>query len=299
MIDKYTKKYYCGGNFPPQWQKEKWMKKILMHKNDEVALFSTTSNGIYTKLNAVAREDLLPDRTREYSLALQRWLLLRRQSSQISEFAPAKNFYGSECFTSRNMRSMLDCYWIKSEDNPDETWEDVNPFETWDPTFDSTFMAIYKPADFDGLDDSSPNLTIPGTDPLMWYEFDGFGLINENAQKDMNDYRHALSAGYDIMAEREYKIIAGRGFSYRKTNTSPDVERIPFDVLYNEIEDPSKGKGANIKLCCEHFGIPDWKHFISQMIELDKETGKKNRELADVGVLRDANTLECIAFDKL
>lgn len=275
------------------------MKKILMHKDKEVALFSTTSSGIFTKLNAVAEEELLPDRTKEYQLALQRWLLIRRQSTQISEFAPAKNFYGSECFTSRNMRSLYDCYWIKSEDKPDETWDEVNPFENWDPTFDSTFMAIYRPADFEGLNDSSPNLTIPGTDPLMWYDFDGIGLINENAQKDMNEYRTALSSGYNIMEDREYKIIAGRVFSFRKVRTSPDIERVSFDTLYNLVEDPSKGKGANIKACCEHFGIPGWKDFISQMIELDKEVGRKNRELSDVGVLRDANTLECICFDKL
>lgn len=271
-----------------------------MHKDVEVATFSCKSNGDFNHLVEVKNEILLPDKTREYEIATRRWLLTRRQSSRINEFSDVRRFYGQNFFTSRNLRSLNDCYWVRDdEENPGETWDDVNPFVTWDPTSDSLFMMMYKPADFDGVDDSSPNLTISGTVPLMWYEFDEIGLINERAQSDITFYREAKARNFDCVEKREYKIVAGRVFSYRKVAVSENVERIPFDTYYNMMEDKSLSKSENISRCCTELGIPDWGRFISEMIELDKVCGKIDRDLCDIGVLRDTETLKCIAFDKL
>lgn len=276
------------------------MKKTLMHKDTEVAVFSCKSNGEYNHLVEVKEEALLPDRTREYDIATKRWMLTRKQSSRINEFSEIRRFYGSDLFVSRNLRSMFDCYWIKDEDNPEETWASVNPHEVWDATSDSLFMMMYKPADFDGVDDSSPNLTISGTVPLLWYEFDEPGLINERAQADVTVYREAKAHNLlDIVEKREYRIVAGRVFSFRRTDVSEDIERIPFDIYYNMSEDRSLSKSENIAKCCMDFGIPDWERFISGMIELDRICGKTDRDLCDIGILRNADTLECIRFDKL
>lgn len=276
------------------------MNKTIMHKDDEVAIFSCSSNGSYKSLVEVIREDLLPDRTREYDTATKRWLLTRKPSSRISEFSEIKRFYGPEFFTSKNYRSMNDCYWIRGDENEEETWQDVNPFLTWDPTFDSLFMMTYKPADFDGIDESSPNLTLTGSLPLFWYEIDGkLVLINERAQSDMMYYKEALKRGFNFVEKREYKIIAGRVFSFRNTAVSEDVERISFDLYYNMMEDKNLSKSENIANCCNNLGIANWKEFISEMIELDKVCGRSGRDLCDIGVLRNANTLECIGFDKL
>lgn len=276
------------------------MNKKIMHKDTEVATFTCKSNGEYNHLIDVKNEILLPDRTREYDIATKRWVLTRRQSSRINEFSEVRRFYGQENFASRNLRSMLDCYWIKDEENPDESWASVNPFVTWDPASDSVFMMMYKPADFDGVDDSSPNLTISGTLPLLWYEFDSLGLINERAQSDILLYREAESHGIkNLVEKREYKIIAGRVFSFRKASVSDEIERIPFELYYSMSEDKSLSKEENIEKCCTEFHIPKWKDFISGMIELDKIFGKADRGLCDIGVLRNADTLECLSFDKL
>lgn len=276
------------------------MQKLVMHKNDVVAEFKCKNNGNFDKLIKVHNELLLPDRTREIDIALQRWMLLRSPSGLRKNFSELKEFYGPENFVSNNMRSLFDCYWIKDAEDENLSWEDVNPYETWDPSSDSIFMSIYKPADFEAFDESSPNLTIPGTDPLIWYEFDGdIGLLNENAQRDMKNYKISKELGINNVAPRYYKILSGRVFTFRESNTSEDVERIPFDTYYNMTEDKSKSKAENIRTCCEKFGIPDWKDFISQMIEFDNACGNTKRELMDLGVLRDAKTLECISFDLL
>lgn len=276
------------------------MQKIVMHKNAPVAKYQCRSNGSFDKLLNVYDENLLPDKTQKTEIALQRWMILRMPSGLRKNFAPLKEFYGQEHFISSNMRSLFDCYWIKDASDTETTWDAINPYTTWDPSSDSIYMSIYKPADFEGFDESSPNLTIPGAAPLIWYEFDDcLGLINENAQKDMSEYKKAKELGIHVMAQRSYKILSGRVFTFRKSLTNCDVERISFDSLYNSVEDPSKTKAENIKNCCEFYGIPNWKEFITEMIEFDNACGNKNRELFDIGVLRDANSLECISFDLL
>lgn len=271
-----------------------------MHKDVEVATFSCKQNGEFNELIEVKREDLLPDKTREYSIATRRWLLTRKHSSRINEFSEIRRFYGSNYFISRNLRSMNDCYWVRNDDsNIDETWEEVNPHATWEPTFDSLFMMMYKPADFDSVDDSSPNLTIPGTVPLMWYNFDRLGLINERAQSNVAFYREAKKRGFTCVEPRIYKIVAGRVFSFREVEVSEDVERIPFDIYYNMYEDNSLSKSENIAKVCTELKIPNWRDFIGEMIELDKVCKKMDRDLCDLGILRNSKTLECIGFDKL
>lgn len=276
------------------------MQKILMHKNDKVASFKCRSNGLYDKLTEVYQEDLLPDRTREINIALQRWLLLRSPSGLRKNFAALKEFYGQENFVSDNMRSLFDCYWIKDAEDKKTEWGNINPWTTWDCSSDSIFMSLYKPFDFEGFDESSPNLTIPGELPLLWYEFDeSIGLINENAQKDMKEYKIAKENNISILQEREYKILSGRVFTFKKSPVSENIERVSFDTLYNMVEDSSKSKAQNIQACCEHFGIPDWKNYFSELIEFDKACGYNKRELFDIGVLRDSNTFEYISLDLL
>lgn len=275
------------------------MQKIVMHKDEKVAEYKCKSNGNFDKLIKVYNEELLPDRTKKTEIALQRWMILRTPSNLRRNFSALKEFYGQEYFVSKNMRSLFDCYWIKNADEK-ISWDEINPFTTWDASSDSIYMASYRPADFEGFDESSPNLTIPGADPVVWYEFeDGIGLINENAQKDMKEYKKAKELGIEIVSERSYKILSGRVFTFKNASTSDEIERIPFDTYYNAVEDPSKTKAENIKICCEKYGIPNWKEFISEMLEFDKACENSGRELFDIGVLRNANTLECISFDLL
>lgn len=271
-----------------------------MHLDTPVALYSCQKNGDFQTLKEVYDEKLLPDRTREYNIALRRWLLLRRRSSQIREFSQARNFYGAEYFKSDNLRSIYDTYWIKDSDDEDISWDEVNPHENWDSFTDSIFMLLYYPQEFEGYDESSPNLTIPGVDPLIWYNSDGvLGLINQDSQQDMETYRLSLKNEINSVAKREYKIIAGRVFSFKQASTSASIERIPFDVFYNEFKDDSLSKIQNIRSCCDNYGITKWEPFIQDVVKFSQLVPQKTIELSDIGILRDVNTLECIGFDKL
>lgn len=172
------------------------MVKTLMHKNVPVASLKITPDGILEDVVKVINTELLPENNENVKRSLQRWLMLRQISRSRKDISPLRDFYGFKMFISKNMRSLYDCYWLKSES---ETWEEINAFENWD----------YQTED---------------------------------------------------------------------------------DKL-NEME--------NLQKCCEHFKIPDWKPFINQMMEYDRLCKNSERELSDIRILRDADTLDIIRFDKL
>ena len=55
----------------------------------------------------------------------------------------------------------------------------------------------------------------------------------------------------------------------------------------------------NLAHCCEYYEIPEWKEFFTNMSKFDEAVGNTERELSDVYVLRDSNTLKIIGFAPL
>lgn len=279
-------------------------KQIIMHKDVEICSITLDSRGYVASVDNVENELLLPcvisDNKEELKFGIQKWLLTRMVGRSRSDYSPLRTFYGDEFFISNNRVSLSDCYWMKEKDS-DLTWEDVNPYKTWDEENDCYFGIISDPENTYKVDNISPNLTIPGTEHRFWYRLNGqLGYINESSQKDMFFYKKAIENHCeDIVAPRQYLILEGKIYTFSPVETNEDVERVPFDVLYDSMEDKSKSKMENLRITCEHYKLKGWKQFFGCITRLDEILNNKERELSDIGVLRDANTLEIIGFDKI
>lgn len=286
------------------------MKQIIMHKDTEVCSITLDERGYVESVDSVQNEALLPcaldaqwekeKNPKDLKFGVQKWLLTRMISRGRSDYAPLRTFYGEERFVSKNRVSLADCYWVKAADS-DETWESVNPFASWDEDSDSYFGILNEPEDTYMVDNISPNLTISGVEHKFWYRMDGnLGYLNEAAQSDMAFYKKALEIGCaDIVAKRQYIILSGKIYTFTPTETSESVERIPFDLLYDTVEDRSLSKMENLKKTCETYGLSKWKNFFSLMTKLDNATDNKERELSDIWVLRDSDTLKIIGFSRI
>jgi hypothetical protein len=187
------------------------------------------------------------------------------------------------------------------EQGSELSWKDVSPYNSWDEESDCYFGIISDPENTYKVDNVSPNLTIPGPEHKFWYRVDGqLGYINESAQKDMFLYKKALEHGCDdVVSPRQYLILEGKIYTFAPVETSEEIERVPFDVLYDGIEDKNKSKMENLRATCEHFKLNNWKQFFGNVTKLDEILNNKERELSDIGVLRNANTLEVVGFDKI
>lgn len=278
-----------------------------MHCNDIVASVDIDNRGFINKIFNVNRADLLPcvysEDHVDLNVGLQRWLLSRQLGRTRADIAPVKAFYGTEVFSSKNLVSLNDCYWVRdiSDDGADDNWEDVSPFVHWDYEEDCYFDLLHDPENTYDVDNISPNLTIPGNEARFWYKRDDrFGIITESSQKDMKTYKKAMELGFeDIVAPRSYMIIQGTIYSFHPTDTSEAVERIPFDLLYDSVAEDGVKKIDNLKNCCDKYGLNGWRRFFSSVMKLDEELGNKERNLCEIGILRDTKNLKVLGFEKI
>ena len=276
--------------------------QVLMHKNDKVAECKFDARGYLKAITRVYNEGLLPigvdiNKEGDYpKLDLQRWILARGLAVNRRDIAPLREFYGSEAFQTKNAISLFDSYWFADGDVRE--WDQINPYRVWDCKKDSVFLMFNNPEEVFEIDSNSPNLTIPGKSQRLWYSFDGkLYLLHGDAQREMAIYK--AGKGNDLIAKREYRILFGQIYAIIQAQTSEDVEWISFEDIYNSCKDPEKSKSYNIRSCCEKYGIPNWIDFFSGMSAFDEKIGNDSRELCDVGVLRDAKTLEMKGFAKL
>ena len=158
---------------------------VLMHRNNKVATCTFDSRGFLKKISKIHDAKLLPIGIREESMAidLQRWLLLRSLAPNRTDIAPLREFYGSAALLSSTGASLQDCYWFADENHID--WEQENPYDNWDCKNDSLYLMLAHPIRLTKFDTNSPNLTISGRDPKIWFRSKGndICLLYGNAQK--------------------------------------------------------------------------------------------------------------------
>ena len=279
----------------------KSQKMDIMHKDTKVATIVFDERGFVSEVEEVFSKDLLPcyisDDKKDLKLGIQRWLLSRDLGRTRSDFSPLRTFYGNEMFTSKNKASLFDCYWLKGDES--ESWETENPFINWDYEDDEYFDLLFDPENVEKVHCKSPNLTIPGCDHQFWYRDNGnLGLISESSQREMKMYKTAMELGVDkYVSNRKYIVIRGSIYTFKPVSTSEDVERIPFDILYDSVADESASKIENLSACCEKYGLKNWREFFASVIKLDEAMGNKERNLCEFGVLRNTKTLETIGFE--
>lgn len=274
-----------------------------MHQDTPVAVVTLDSREYIETVEDVLDKEHLPcvysENDKDLRFGLQRWLLSRTLGRTRSDYAPLRSFYGNDLFHSKTKVSLYDKYWLRTEEG--QTWDEVNPFKNWDSDDDCYFSLLFDPENTTEVDNTSPNLTIPGSDHKFWYRFgDDVGIITDSAQKDMQIYKKAKELGVlRYVAPRSYMVIKGIIYSFHKINTSENVERIPFDLIYDEYSDKNKSKIDNLKKACEAVGLSDWRDFFGTVMQIDEALGNKERELCEIGVLRNANTLEVIGFEAI
>lgn len=279
------------------------MKKLLMHKDTIVASFAS-SKASKKNINQVEVlvPELFPFTTQDACVSFRRWLLFRRTSPSRKDLQSTVSFYGDDDFYSENLASLFDTYWVKDE-NSDRTFDDVSLYKKTDFVKDSVYMSLAKPAEFKSFDQASPNLTIPSKSPLFWFELDGQrGIVNMQAQLDMQLYKNAKAAGLDLFHDRKYLIDSYTLYSFKPSVTSEKVEKIPFDQLYTSLiteENKDDSVTAHLVRCCEHYQIPQWKDFIKQILQFNEQNPQNKIFPQYIGVLRDTDTLEYLGFDKL
>lgn len=279
-----------------------------MHKDKCVADCKFDKNGYLKEIIKIHDEKLLPpgiclnDEETKPIFELQRWLLLRNISTSRHDIATYREFYGSKAFSTDTSISLFDCYWFADNKKFAKAeyidWEKENAFDNWNHKQDALYMMMAHPDELYRIKGDSPNFTVPGKEQRIWYRsHDKLVLLHGSAQQEMDLYKRAKDN--NIILNRKYVILAEQVFTVTEAQTSKDIEVVSLDSLYYSCEDKNKSKAQNLTTCCRTFGIPGWNDFLNNLFMLDETINNTSRELADISVLRDSNTLEYIGFAKL
>lgn len=274
------------------------MIKTLMHKDVPVVSMKISTTGAMEEIVKVFNEELLPENDGNIAGSMMKWLLMRNIPTTRKDVKPLREFYGSKMFMSANARSLADTYWLKISAN--DSWDSVNAFDNWDPADDDILLALIYPEDFQTARYDSPNLTMPGAKPSIWYrdETHPLGTLCLDAQAEMARYKIAKENNIQCVKHRSYFIRNKTIYTYTRANTSKDIEEISLKSLLARTKDATLSEKENLQKCCETFKIPKWREFVNEMLRFNKLCGE-SIEMPDIKVLRDTETLKILGFEKL
>lgn len=295
-------------------------KYTLMHKNKKVATCLFDKDGYLKQISEIHNEAHFPVMAQKNPLqGLQQWIASRSPGKGRRDLAELKAFYSPEKISSPHLASLFDAYWFQDTDDK-KTWDEINFFSRFDNKTDGIEALLFRQGSMGrySLNMDSPNLTIPGSKERYWLKQNNkLYLIYRNAQAEMAEFRKGKTAiktlqedekdlglpkesSHNEILPREYILHNDILFTRIPVETNEHLERIPLEEYYIAAnKNKGQSKVQNLVRCCQQYQFPDYRKFFSLIADYDDAIGLEERELAEVGVLRNADTLEIVGFHGL
>lgn len=282
------------------------MKYTLMHKNVKVIDVEINEDGKITKHYNIYNIDHMPFGT-NYNFKnngislLNEWFTSRVIPVTRDSVEGLKKYVGDKSFGSlvlqNNALSLSDQYWIKKE-KENVIWEDINFFEN-DFSSDLGDLLINNTEHVD-YDLVSPDSTSVGNLAKRWKIINGYRALVKSGTKPY--YYEVFN---EIIASKimtrlginhiNYYYIEdnNKPYSYSVDFISTNQDLVTFYMLYK-----SGTKNNNDSLytylmnILAKLDVPNYKVDINKMLFIDYLIGNTDRHLNNIGLIRNAKTLE-------
>lgn len=288
------------------------MKKILMHKNIPVAEINIIGNRIIA-VDKIMDEKHMPVGTKTsypdlYSRLLSSWIEMRsipKERQNITQIERALGCSISDAKIRSMAVSLTDCYWLADKPNR-LLWNEVN-YHTNGFSSDLANLTLWD-ENIRVINYNLPDLTTDGALKKTWLSLDGVPTLLKFGNLGMNSNGKNLLSANEVIASKVAELM--------------EIEH----VLYT----PLKIEGINEIVCaCDCFIRNDSHEFVNalQLLKENKNPGGMNlyntfknmgmkkqedkmiifdhilhnidRHEKNFGIVRDADTLEIIAFAPL
>lgn len=278
---------------------------ILMHEDTPVADCIIGPEWRLIDINEVFDDALMPviaQKEDNRVQNLQKWINLRKVFCDRPEIKNIVDFFGNTIINSVHLESIFDRYWFCV--GLSEKWEDISPRKKYSIAEDELFNVLMWPKKTpkdceDDIDFSSesPNLTLGNSEARIWYrEEDGtLSLLYFDAIEKMGEYKAATENGI-VLKDREYFVYNDHLFAKVPCQLDDNTECIPFEEYLTAYAGSNASDASELIECCKHYQINGWKEFIGDIVRLDDATGREDRDLGSILVVRDANTLKPLRF---
>ena len=228
------------------------------------------------------------------------WLKSRLMPDNRENLTFLKIQFGEDWILPTNYASLSDQYWIK---NRNETWKKIN-FFTNHYSEDIGNMS-FVPWDIKRkkINNFSPDLTCGGVLKKCWRQNDDRTSYLVKAASPATHQEPMNEVLVSIIAEKlgiscvSYNLhIEGTSLCSVCDNfITQDTELVPASAFYFK-EEKRSGENTHTHLLrmCDKFGIPGVEEYLDWLIYLDYITGNEDRNLGNIGFIRDVNTLKFI-----
>ncbi len=232
----------------------------------------------------------------------RKWLSQRAIPSTREGLDRMKERFGQEWLVNKSYATLTDQYWIKWRS---ETWKKVNFFnniydkDVGDMAFKPWDMAVQK-----RYRNNTPDVTTGGILMKRWLQNADRTSFLVKAGSLQTHQEPLSEVLVSVFAEQLNQIpcvkydmwVEGVTMCSKCDNfITEDLELVPASAIYYKKE---RREDESIYLhlirACEEYEIPDAQHFLDWMIFIDNVTGNEDRNLNNIGFLRDSNTMKFI-----
>lgn len=230
-----------------------------------------------------------------------KWLQKRQIPEGREGIEKVKSVFGDSWMNQKSYASLNDQYWIRYRS---ESWKKVNFFNNvYSPDIGDMFFAPWNITK-KKYDTFSPDLTTSGILKKRWIQGpDKKSFLVKSRSKKL--HQEPLSEVLVSILAEELNTIPHVKYdlyvegielcSICANFITIDKEFVPAYQVYHIKEKPENEKVFDhlVKMC-EACNIPDAENFLKWMILIDNLTGNEDRNLGNIGFIRDSNTMEFI-----
>ncbi len=231
------------------------------------------------------------------------WLNKRVLPSKREGLEQVIKQFGKDFLKNKNYASLTDHYWIKKRD---ETYRKINFFENRYDTqvgdmFFTPWIKMQKSKEI-----HSPDLTCGGILKKRWIQDKNKNsfLIKAGSKKTHQDPLSEVLVS-TVVERMDKECLKSAGYelhieglemcSITKNFVTIDTELVSLkDIYFNVQKEENESAYKHTLKCIEAYNIPNGREYLNWMIFVDNLTANEDRNLSNIGFIRDAKTLEFI-----
>lgn len=274
----------------------------LWMKNNKVLTFQE-EGGVATAIGKIETPELLPlCLSKECTVdGFNEWMTKRAMPYNREGIEEIEKEFSSildkDWKNSWNKASLSDQYWVKYRH---EEWKNVN-FFTKRYSHDIGDLA-FMPWDYTKrkVDKNSPDLTTNGVLKKRWKQRDDLSSYLVKAGSKITHQEPLSEILVSVLLE-ELKIIPFIRYDFCVEGITvcsqcdnfidQNTELVPASFIYHLKErEPNESIYNHLLQMCDEFEIEGAKEFIDGMIFIDSVTGNEDRNLGNIGFIRDIET---------
>lgn len=281
---------------------ELWLKdhKVMAFKEQ---------NGAAVSINNIVDRQLLPvplmlNPTVE---SFNSWLARRTIPDRREGLDEVKKRFGDNWMKSQNRLSLTDQYYIKYRF---EEWRKINFFShEYSTNIGDMFFHPWTLTNLHKINNNTPDITTNGMLKKRWIQFPKKGtesyLVKAGSSQTQQE---PLSEILVSVFLEQIKIIPFVRYDYHVEGTTlcsisknfvtANTELVPLSDFYHFEERDDEKESINshiLRMCDKVFGgVPGMEEYLDAMNFIDLVTGQEDRNLSNIAILRDSNTMKPI-----